>query len=189
MTEARIPLLSPEATAKLAEEQGIKPAQSSRNVYRLLLRRPRLAVAMRDLLNRLLFRSVLDDRLRELAILRIGWVTDSDYEWSQHWSIAIENFGLDPDDLLAVRDWQASERFDELDRAVLAATDETLAEGRIGDESWAALQALLDEEACIDLLLVIGAWQMVSTLLRSTQMPLDAGAESWPPDGRGPNAS
>ena len=51
------------------------------------------------------------------------------------------------------------------------------------------LEALLDEEACIDLLLVIGAWQMVSTLLRSTQMPLDAGAESWPPDGRGPNAS
>ena len=189
MTEARIPLLSPEAAAGVAEEQGIKPAQSSRNVYRLLLRRPRLAVAMRDLLNRLLFRSVLDDRLRELAILRIGWVTDADYEWSQHWSIAIENFGLDPADLQAVRDWRGSERFDALDRAVLAATDETLAEGRIGDASWAALQEHLDEEACIDLLLVIGAWQMVSTLVRSSRMPLDEGAESWPPDGRGPRSA
>ena len=188
MSDVRIPLLSPEETARVAEEQGIKPAQSSRNVYRLLLRRPRMAVAMRDLLNRLLFRSVLDDRLRELAILRIGWVTDADYEWSQHWTIAIENFDLDPVDLLAVREWRDSDRFDVLDRAVLAATDETLAEGRVGDSTWAILKEKLDEEACIDLLLVIGAWQMVSTLLRSSQMPLAPGAESWPPDGRGPKA-
>ena len=71
---------------------------------------------------------------------------------------------------------------------LLAATDETLAEGRVGDSTWAILKEKLDEEACIDLLLVIGAWQMVSTLLRSSQMPLDPGAESWPPDGRGPKA-
>ena len=187
MSEVRVPLLDPEEAAAVADANGVGPAQSSLNVYRLLLRRPRMAVAMRDLLNRLLFRSVLDDRLRELAILRIAWVTGSAYEWGQHWSIAQEHFGMRAEDLAAVRDWQQSERFDALDRAVLAAADETLAAGCVGEATWTALHTRLDEESCIDLLLCIGAWQMVSTLLRSARVPLDDDLEEWPPDGRLPD--
>lgn len=42
--------------------------------------------------------------MRELVIMRIGWVTGSVYEWTQHWGVATA-LGVDQADLLAVRDW------------------------------------------------------------------------------------
>jgi hypothetical protein len=36
----------------------------------------------------MLWHGKLDPRLRELVIMRIGWLTASDYEWTQHWRVA-----------------------------------------------------------------------------------------------------
>jgi hypothetical protein len=55
--------------------------------------------------------------------MRIGWVTGSAYEWTQHWRVAT-TAGIPPEDILAVRDWRNSERLTPADRAILAATDE-----------------------------------------------------------------
>jgi alkylhydroperoxidase family enzyme len=58
--------------------------------------------------------------------MRIAWATGSEYEWTQHWSIAQERFGVGRKELLALRDWRSSDRFGPAERAVLEATDETL---------------------------------------------------------------
>ena len=166
---------------------GVPDALADRNIFRLLLRRPATAKAVNDLLYSLLFGGALDARLRELVILRIGWATGSDYEWTQHWTVAQRAFGCDPADLLAVREWRNSERFGEAERAVLAATDETLETGTISAETWARCERhLADEEACLELVVAIGAWRLVSQLTRSVEIPLEEGVGSWPPDGVGP---
>ncbi len=36
----------------------------------------------------MLWHGALDSRLRELVIMRIGWLTACDYEWTQHWRVA-----------------------------------------------------------------------------------------------------
>jgi hypothetical protein len=56
-------------------------------------------------------------------IMRIGWVTGSAYEWTQH---AGGDDRGDPPDVLAVRDWRNSDRLTAA-TGVLAATDESLA--------------------------------------------------------------
>src|SRR5215471_14621047 len=76
-----------------------------------------------------------DTRLRELMIMRIGWVTGSAYEWTQHWRVAT-TAGIPPEDILAVRDWPNSERLTPADRAILAATDECLDGKSISDAAW-----------------------------------------------------
>jgi Carboxymuconolactone decarboxylase family len=68
--------------------------------------------------------------------MRIGWVTGSAYEWTQHWRVAT-TAGIPPEDILAVRDWRNSERLTPADRAILAATDECLAGESISDAAWA----------------------------------------------------
>ena len=90
------------------------------------------------------------------------------------------------DDLAAVRDWEHHERFDATDRAILRATDETLAGDPVSDATWTALTEALPESQCIELLMLIGGYQALSGVLRTLQVPLDEGLEMWPPDGNPP---
>ena len=87
-------------------------------------------------LMQLLENNKFDTRLRELMIMRIGWVTGSAYEWTQHWRVAT-TAGIPPEDILAVRDWRNSERLTAADKAILAATDECLGGKSISDAVWA----------------------------------------------------
>ena len=184
-TGCLVDLLPLEESMKVAEAAGVPAELADRNVFRLLLRRPALAKAVNDLLYSLLFDATLDDRIRELVIMRIGWATGSDYEWTQHWSVAQQAFGCSPEDLQAVRDWKSSDRFEAAARAALTATDETLETGAISRETFTLCeQHLGGADQCLELVASIGAWRLISQLARSCQIPLEDGVESWPPDGK-----
>jgi len=125
-------------------------------------------------------------RLRELAIMRIGWVTGSVYEWTSHWRICMD-IGLPAEDVLAVRDWQPSTRLGPADRAVLQAVDEVLAGRTIADSTWSDLVRHITEPAQqVELVIDIGNWIFASIMLRNLHIPLEDGVAPWPPDGRAP---
>lgn len=156
-------------------------------VFQVLLHHPKLAKRINDLLAQLLFDAELPTRLRELAIMRIGWNTASDYEWTQHWRIALQ-LGVPEADVLGVRDWRDHAGFDGADRAILAAADDVHATGAIGADAWAACTTHIsaDPAVLLEAAATLGTWTMVSTLLRSLGVPLEDGVDSWPPDGRAP---
>ncbi len=152
----------------------------------MLLRHEDLAARVNGLLHQLLWNGSLDARLRELIIMRIGWRQGSMYEWTQHWRLA-RMLEIPEDDLVAVRDWKASDRFDTADRAVLAATDETLGAGAIGARTWAELEsAVPDDKVRLEVVMAIANWSMFAQLLRSLEVPLEEGVDPWPPDGAVP---
>ncbi len=185
-TESRLPRLSLEAARAAAEQVGLQEQMADLNIFRILLHQPKLAKAISDVLLTLLFRGKLDARLRELVIMRIGWATGSVYEWTQHWRIA-QQLGVSEEDLLALRDWRASDRFDDADRAILAATDETLETGTISSETWKRCEEHLGStEERLELVSAIGTWQFISAFLRSLEIPLEEGVPPWPPDGATP---
>ena len=185
MTNPRVALLDGERALVVAEEAGVPGALASLNVFRVLLHRPRVAKAMSDLLLSMLFGGALDDRLREFVIMRIGWATGSDYEWTQHWAIARDTFGCSESDLLELRDWESSDHFDETERAVLAVVDETLDTGTASEVAVARCRELLgSDEPVVELVTAIGAWRAISQLTRTLGIPLEEGVDSWPPDGR-----
>jgi len=182
----RVSLLDADAAREAAERVGVVQQLAELNIFRTLLHQPDVAKCVNDLLVTLLLRGGLDARLRELVIMRLGWATASDYEWNQHWRVARE-MGISSEDLLAVRDWRDSDRFDPADRAVLAATDETLAHGAISSETFAACERHVGGPAVlVELVAAVGTWQMISTIARSLAVPLEAGLSPWPPDGKGP---
>ncbi|WP_292988381.1 carboxymuconolactone decarboxylase family protein [Mycobacterium sp.] len=186
MTE-RVPMLDPDQARLRAAECGLPAEMADLSVFRVALHQPSLAVALYGMLEALLFNGALDARIRELIIMRIGWVTGSEYEWTQHWRIATL-LGVASDDLLAVRDWQSSNRLGHVERAVLAATDDVVRDGVVAEENWAACHKAFkaDHAVLVELVGAIANWRLFSILLRSLNIPLEAGTDSWPPDGRAP---
>jgi alkylhydroperoxidase family enzyme len=164
MTEARVPRLPADEAKAAADEAGVPGYMAELAIFQVLLNHPKLACALNDLLATMLWRGTLDARLRELAIMRIGWLTSSDYEWTQHWRVA-QGLGVSAEDLLGVRDWQGYQAFGPAERAVLAATDPAV---------------------LVELVTAIGAWRMVASILHSLQVPLEDGIASWPPHGQPP---
>jgi alkylhydroperoxidase family enzyme len=186
VTEPRIPLLDAAAAKEAARAAGVPEIAADLNVFRVWLHHPALAKWLSDLLTGLLWEGQLDARLRELVIMRLG-STGSDYEWTQHWRIAL-GVGVDKADVLAVRDWRASDRFGDAERAVLAATDETVEAGAISPATWQACVTHVsdDPRVLLELVSAVGLWRMVSGVLRSLEVPLEEGVSSWPPAGEAP---
>ena len=187
MSEARVPRLPVDEAKAAADEAGVPNYMAELAIFQVLLNHPRLACALNDLLATMLWRGTLDPRLRELVIMRIGWLTGSDYEWTQHWRVA-QGLGVSAEDLLGVRDWQAYQAFGPAERAVLAATDDVVRDGAVSAETWAACERELgaDKAVLIELVTTIGAWRMVASIVHSLHVPLEDGVASWPPDGQAP---
>src|SRR5882757_9507833 len=167
----------------LGQEIGLPEPMTTRSAFRTLANNPPLLKAVFGQLTTLLLRNTFDTRLRELMIMRIGWVTGSVYEWTQHWRVAT-TAGIPPEDILAVRDWRNSDRLTPADRAILAATDECLAGKSISDAAWAAVaKHVTDPGEQVEFIIAMGNWMSFSMLFRNLRIPLAAGLTVWPPDG------
>jgi alkylhydroperoxidase family enzyme len=188
MTDPRIERLDSAVARSAAEDVGIAEAFAELSIYQVLLHHPQLARAIDKPLVQLLFRNRLDARLRELVIMRIAWLTACCYEWTQHWRVA-RDLGVEDADLLGVRDWEQHATFGPAERAVLAATDETVRDGVMSDATWAECSDALDgdTEALLELVTAIGWWRMIASMLENLRVPLEPGVAPWPPDGHAPH--
>ena len=150
----RVPMLGEEEARVIGKEVGVPSTMSGLNVFRIMSRHPTLAGVVAKQLAMLLYRgNMLDDRLRELIIMRIGWRTGAMYEWTQHWPVALR-VGLTKEETLAVR-----------------------------DPDKACAEYLSTNEERLELVAAICNWNTFSILLKSLKIPLEEGIEAWPPDG------
>ncbi len=185
----RLPMLPIEASREAARKAGVAELMAPLSVFRTLLQHPELTSAVSGLLTMLLRDGVLDPRLRELLIMRIGWVTGSVYEWTQHWAVA-RAIGMSEEEILGVRNWPDHEGYGPTERAVLAAVDDTLETGAIRPDTWLECETHLGGTLeLLELVVAIGNWRLFSSLLRSLEIPLEEGVAPWPPDGEAPPAA
>lgn len=148
------------------------------NIFRTLAHHPDLARRWMVFANHVLFKSSLEPRHREIAILRIGWLCQSEYEFSQHRVIGIEA-GMTRDEVELVKAGADAEGWSELDRLVIVATDELFEDKIISDTTWAALGDHLSDEQRMDLVFAVGQYTLVSMALRTFGVPLDDFLEGW----------
>ena len=184
---ARVPRLPVDEARAAADQAGIPDYMAELAIFQVLLNHPTLARTLNDLLATMLWHGRLPSRLRELVIMRIGWLTACDYEWTQHWHVAC-GLGVPADDLVGVRDWPTHDGFGPAERAVLAATDEVVGDGAVSAQTWAACERELGSNSAVlvELVTAIGAWRMIASILHSLEVPLEEGISSWPPDGQSP---
>src|SRR5580692_3245494 len=183
MMTLRVPMVSLERARELGEAMGLPARRTQSEAFRVLANNPGVARVAYNQLIQLLENNKFDTRLRELMIMRIGWVTGSAYEWTQHWRVAT-TAGIPPEDVLAVRDWRTSDRLTAADKAVLAATDESLSGKAISDATWTEVtKYITDPGQQVEFVVAMGNWTMFSILLRNLKIPVEDGVAVWPPDG------
>ena len=168
------------------------PAEGERpplNIFRTLERAPALSAAFLALGTHLLGGGVLPERERELVVLRVGWRAQSEYEFGQHTTIGAAA-GLTPAEIARLADadadadagdgsWSAD------DAALVAMVDELCDDEVVSDATWAALSDRWSEEQLLDLLVLAGYYRLVSGMLNSAGVALEAAAPGWP-DGAAP---
>lgn len=133
---------------------------------RALVNSPKAARAFHTVGNYIRFGSKLDQRLRELAILQVGWLARSPYEWSHHVKLGL-GFGVSEADIQALIDDTAGKptTLDALTRAVLRGAREMTRDGAMTEATYAELQAALGNELIVDLTLVIAFYNGVVRVL------------------------
>lgn len=123
--------------------------------------------------------SSLPATLREIAILRVGYLSGSTYEVFQHKALA-HHVGLGERAINAIAAGQGTEEaLGDAGQAVLAFVDDVVINIRAGDETLAAVRRHLDDTQVRDLTLVIGAYMMVCRFLETTGVEIEDGAIDW----------
>lgn len=179
----RVPMVTLEHARQLGEAMGMPARRTQSEAFRVVANNPGVARVAFSQLMQLLENNTFDTRLRELMIMRIGWVTGSAYEWTQHWRVAT-TAGIPPEDVLAVRDWQNSDRLTPADKAILTATDQCLAGKTISDAAWdQVVKHVTDLGQQVEFIIAMGNWMMFSMLFRNLRIPLAQDLMVWPPDG------
>jgi alkylhydroperoxidase family enzyme len=173
---ARVPYLE---RSDLAEADQDLLARNI-NLFRALVNSPNAARAFSTLGGFIRHKSRLDPRLRELAILQVGWLARSPYEWSHHVKIGFD-FGVSKDDIRALIDDTAGKpiSLDELTRLVLRGAREMTRDGAMTAETFAALQDRLGNECMIDLTVTIGFYNAVVRVLATLQIDVEPGYQTY----------
>jgi alkylhydroperoxidase family enzyme len=144
------------------------------NLFRALVNSPNAARAWSTVGRYIRFGSKLDPRLRELAILQVGYVARSPYEYSHHVKIG-RDFGVSDDDIRAMAAETAGRASDlePLAKTVLKAAREMTTDLAISDASFALLREKLDAERVTDLVLTIAFYCAVVRVLATMQIDVE----------------
>ena len=161
------------------DESGLAPQdrdllERNINLVRLLAHSPGTARCAQATAMHIRHRSKLDPRLRELAILQVGFSTRSAYEFAHHLKIGRE-FGVSGGDIGALYEESAGRpsSLDPLASAVLRAAREITLEARLTDETFDALREALDSERLVELIFTITVYNGTARLLAAMRVEVE----------------
>lgn len=167
---ARVPYLEPSDLSPADQDLLKRPI----TLFKALVNSPKAARAFHGLGDYIRYGSKLDMRLRELAILQVGWLARAPYEWSHHVKLGLD-FGVTEADIQALIDDTAGKPtdLDALTRQVLLAAREMTTDGEMSDASFAALQAALGNEQVVDLTITIAFYNAVVRVLATLRIDVE----------------
>jgi 4-carboxymuconolactone decarboxylase len=167
MTEmARIPYPDPATLAPETQETLAKIGDPPMNIFRMLAGGEGLLRAFSRFGNHLLFKAKLDPVLREIAIVRVGVLSDAAYEVFQHDRIS-RQIGMSDELLAAIRSGPDDPVFSDVQRLVMRYTDDVVQNVRASDGTFDPLLAALSVQELQELTVTIGFYMLVSRYLET----------------------
>jgi alkylhydroperoxidase family enzyme len=172
---ARVPFLKRNDLAE-ADRAVFDRVEKSRGgvgfIWQALLNAPNLTDRILALADELRHGTSIDKRTRELAVLVVGQVTQSDYEFDHHWNAALKA-GIPRAHLESLMDFETSPHFSEQDRAVMRFAKEMTVSGTVADKTWQALRRFHDTRQAMEIQLTVAWYNMVVRIL----LPLEIANE------------
>jgi alkylhydroperoxidase family enzyme len=179
LAEPRLAVVDP---ASLTEAQrDMLASRASLNIYRTLAHHVDLYNRWSPLGQFILNGSSISPRHREMAMLRMGWLCQSPYEWSQHARIAKASAGMPEAEIHRIAEGPGAAGWSDLDRAVLAMADELRYDAMISDETWAELRKGYSDTQVMELLFTSAQYQLVSMALNTLGIQIEPTAVDFIP--------
>ncbi len=178
MNRLATPRLAPTGAADWDEEtrallaKGTGNPDDAYNVAKTLARHPKLLKRWSPFLNHCFVKSTLPARDRELLILRVAWLTQSEYEWGQHIVMCLD-YGCDRADIARIKQGPGGDGWSDHERHLLTAVAELLNDTFLSDETWAGLSETYSEQQVLDAIFTVGNYKMLAMALNSLGVQLE----------------
>jgi 4-carboxymuconolactone decarboxylase len=179
MTE-RLPQISydalPDSVKPLADDILKVSSAALGGPYNALLRSPDMARRCFDHLDYLRFKTSVNKRLNEFAILIQARISNAQYEWWAHETIA-RKAGLSDAVMKDLRECKRPTSMQDDERLVYDYCIQLSLNHRVPDALWQEVIEKMGEQAVIDLTVLSGTYVMVSMLLNATQVGIPGGGQ------------
>ncbi|MFM8865489.1 MAG: carboxymuconolactone decarboxylase family protein [Limnohabitans sp.] len=142
--------------------------------YNALLRSPEMARRCFEFLDYLRFKTSVNKRLNELAILIQARLSNAQYEWWAHEPIA-RRAGLSDDVMADLRACRRPGAMQDDERLVYDFCIQLSLNHRVPDALWQEMVGQMGEQVVVDLTVLSGTYVMVSMLLNATQVGIPGG--------------
>ena len=143
--------------------------------YNALLRSPEMARRCFELLDYLRFKTTVNKRLNEFAILIQARIANAQYEWWAHEPIA-RRAGLADSVMRELQQCQRPQAMQPDERLVYDYCTQLTLNHRVSDALWGEAVQAMGEQTVMDLTVLSGTYVMVSMLLNATQVGIPGGA-------------
>lgn len=173
---ARIPYPEPDAITDKARELLVKFGPRPLNLVRMLSHSDSVFGPFVRLGNAFLSKGKLDPVLREIAILRVGYLSRASYELHQHERLA-RRLGMTDALIAAIEVGPLGEGLSPLQRDVLAFVDDVVANVRASDRTFEPLRGVLSLQQLQELTLLVGNYMMVCRYLETFDIDIEGPAD------------
>jgi alkylhydroperoxidase family enzyme len=181
---ARIPYPDPASLLPETQEVLARMGDPPINIFRMLAGGEGLLRAFARFGHHLVVKANLDPVLREVAILRVGVLSDAAYEVYQHDRIA-RDLGMSAELLAAIRNGPEDPLFTDIQRLVMRYTDDVVEHVRASDATFDPLLAALPLQELQELTVTIGFYMLASRYVETfgvdIEQPDDAVFDVAPP--------
>jgi alkylhydroperoxidase family enzyme len=177
----RLPALPPEERTERQQQlldemsmvvvDGVRKPRQDKAALEILVRHAELYKAHVDVAQKYLSDCEMDIRDRELAILRIGWLSQAPFEWGAHVAIARRN-GITAEEIERVIEGSFASGWSRKDRVIVRAMEELHFSSMITDETWAGLQEFYNDKKLIELVILAGQYKTVAYYQNALRLPL-----------------
>ena len=115
----------------------------------------------------------LDGQLRELGQTRAGWLTGSQFVYSQNCK-SCRGLGMAEEKIASIHAWQVADCFDEKERALLAYTDYLVDQhGRVPDAVFDAMKRHFSDEEILEFTYITSLYFMHAVMTRALRLEFD----------------
>jgi|SRR5690348_4037231 len=165
---ARVPYLNredlPEADREIFDRLVEERHTPVGNIFRTLAHTPKLLRRFLALGGELRNGTALDPKLRELALMTVGRLTNAEYEFTHHWNLSLR-VGVRHEQLEHLAEFEQSAQFNEQERAVMRYAAEATQSVKISDATFEALRKFLDTRRLMELVQNVAFYNMVVRVL------------------------
>jgi len=144
-----------------------------------LLRSPQLLDRVAKMGEYLRFESVLDARVRELAVCAVARHTSNQFEWLMHAPLAVKA-GVAQAAIDALAAGARPTEISQDEESALDFTRELLTTHGVSDPTYAAALVRFGEQGVVELAALIGYFAMVCWVMNAARTPAQAGAAARP---------